>query len=86
MPADRLSWLLGYCMTRGGNANTGGKPRDHTQGLRLVATDLDWSAGQGPELRGPGESIVMAITGRAEAIDELAGSGVEVLAAQGATV
>jgi hypothetical protein len=37
------------------------------------------AAGEGPEVQGPSESILMAITGRAVALDELSGPGVEVL-------
>lgn len=48
-----------------------------TRGLRLVATDLDWSAGRGPEVRGPGEALLLAMTGRVDAVrDELTGDGV----------
>lgn len=45
------------------------------RGLRLVATDLDWSAGRGLEVRGPGESILMALAGRRDVVHELAGPG-----------
>ncbi|MGE2732583.1 maleylpyruvate isomerase family mycothiol-dependent enzyme [Mycolicibacterium vaccae] len=46
------------------------------RGLHLVATDLDWSAGQGPEVRGPGEALLLAMTGRGAAVrDELSGPG-----------
>jgi uncharacterized protein (TIGR03083 family) len=53
-----------------------------TRGLRLVATDLDWSAGRGPEVRGPGESLLMAISGRRGVVDELTGPGQPTLAAR----
>jgi uncharacterized protein (TIGR03083 family) len=47
----------------------------HRRGLRLVATDLDWSVGTGPEVTGTGEALLMAIAGRRVSIDELAGPG-----------
>ncbi|WP_066898348.1 maleylpyruvate isomerase family mycothiol-dependent enzyme [Mycolicibacterium houstonense] len=48
----------------------------HTRGLRLVATDLDWSAGRGPEIHGPGEALLLAMTGRVGAVAaELHGPG-----------
>ena len=50
------------------------------RGLRLVATDVDFSAGRGPEVRGPGEAVLMATAGRAAALGELSGPGSEVLA------
>lgn len=47
-----------------------------TRDLRLVATDLDWSVGRGPEVRGPGEALLLAMTGRRRVREELAGDGV----------
>ncbi|TQM13956.1 maleylpyruvate isomerase family mycothiol-dependent enzyme [Pseudonocardia kunmingensis] len=52
------------------------------RGLRLVATDLVWAAGRGPELRGPGEALLMAMAGRRGVVDELTGPGRDVLAAR----
>lgn len=47
-----------------------------TRGLRLIATDLNWSAGHGPEVNGPGEALLLAMTGRVEAVTtELHGPG-----------
>jgi hypothetical protein len=54
--------------------------RRDTRGLRLVATDLDWTHGQGPEVRGPGEALLMAIAGRKTALADLEGPGAPVLA------
>jgi uncharacterized protein (TIGR03083 family) len=52
-----------------------------TRGLRLVATDVDWTSGRGTaEVRGPGEAVLMAAAGRADALDELDGPGVATLA------
>jgi uncharacterized protein (TIGR03083 family) len=51
-----------------------------TRGLRLAPTDLDWASGRGPEVRGPGESILMAMAGRPDALDELSGPGLSTLA------
>lgn len=45
------------------------------RGLRLTATDLDWAAGRGPEVRGTGEALLMAMAGRAAVTDELEGRG-----------
>jgi len=52
----------------------------HVRGLRVVATDLDWAAGRGPEVRGPGEAVLMAIAGRAGIARELSGPGADRLA------
>jgi uncharacterized protein (TIGR03083 family) len=51
----------------------GGKQR--AAGLRLVATDADWSHGEGAEVRGPLVSLLVAVSGRAEALDDLTGPG-----------
>ncbi|MDT5257098.1 MAG: hypothetical protein QOD10_2178 [Mycobacterium sp.] len=45
------------------------------RGVRLVATDLDWAYGKGPEVRGSGEALLMAMAGRRAALDDLDGSG-----------
>jgi uncharacterized protein (TIGR03083 family) len=45
-------------------------------GLRLVGTDVDWSHGDGPEVTGPGLSLLLAMTGRAAGLDGLEGDGV----------
>ena len=45
------------------------------RGLRLVATDLDWSFGAGPEVRGTAEALLMVIGGRHGIVPELSGPG-----------
>jgi uncharacterized protein (TIGR03083 family) len=45
------------------------------RGVRLVASDVDWSYGRGPEVRGPGEALLMAMAGRRVALDDLDGPG-----------
>ena len=52
------------------------------RGVRLVASDLDWSHGRGPEVRGPGEALLMAMAGRRAALDDLDGPGKAKLAQQ----
>ncbi|WP_104524823.1 maleylpyruvate isomerase family mycothiol-dependent enzyme [Blastococcus atacamensis] len=47
------------------------------RGVRLVATDIDWTFGRGPELRGTGEAILMTVAGRGAALAELSGDGRE---------
>lgn len=47
-------------------------------GLRLVATDIDWSFGSGPSVEGPGEALIMSLTGR-PATSGLAGDGLDTL-------
>ena len=45
------------------------------RGVRLVATDLHWSAGKGDEVCGTGEALLMAMAGRRAALDDLEGPG-----------
>jgi uncharacterized protein (TIGR03083 family) len=45
------------------------------RGVRLVSTDVDWSHGKGPEVRGSGEALLMAMAGRPTALDDLQGPG-----------
>jgi uncharacterized protein (TIGR03083 family) len=64
-------------MFSGANFPVGAKKR--MAGLRVTATDLDWSHGDGPEVAGPGLALLMAVTGRAAGLDDLQGDGVDVL-------
>jgi uncharacterized protein (TIGR03083 family) len=57
-------------------------PKRRLAGLRLVATDQEWSWGEGPEVRGPSEAVAMAAVGRAVALADLGGPGVDVLRAR----
>lgn len=50
-------------------------------GHRLVATDVAWSRGDGPEVVGPVGSLLLLLTGRPVALDRLAGEGAERLRA-----
>jgi len=84
IPADRLASLLSYCMSPIGDGGLGVGCGSYKLGreFHLVATDIGWSGGQGLEVRGPGEAILMAINGRSEATDDREGSGVEILASR----
>ena len=62
---------------KGSNLLIGSK--DRIAGLALRATDAEWSHGTGPEVKGPIVSLVMAMTGRTVADDDLAGDGVATL-------
>ena len=47
------------------------------RGLRLEATDVDWTVGDGPVVRGPAQALLLLLTGRdAAALPALAGPGV----------
>jgi uncharacterized protein (TIGR03083 family) len=53
--------------------------RRRTRGLRFIATDVAWTRGDGPEVRGTGEAIIMAVAGRSAALGDLTGDGVNIL-------
>lgn len=54
-------------------------PKRRFAGLRLRATDQDWTWGDGAEVVGPSEALAMAMSGRGVALADLAGDGVRVL-------
>lgn len=72
IPADRLVAVLRH-------PDPFARPRTYTRGLRFVATDVEWSVGAGPEVRGPGEALALAAVGRPVALEDLTGDGVETL-------
>ncbi|GAA1023678.1 MULTISPECIES: maleylpyruvate isomerase family mycothiol-dependent enzyme [Amycolatopsis] len=53
--------------------------KGRVQGLRLVATDSDFSGGAGPLVSGSTLALIMAMTGRSPYLDDLDGDGVEIL-------
>ena len=67
--ADRV-WTMGWPFWA----------RHRLRGVRLLASDTDWSAGAGVELRGPIRMILLLLTGRtATALPYLSGLGVHTL-------
>jgi uncharacterized protein (TIGR03083 family) len=79
-PLDGLTVVLN--MLAGPNAHRGFVPRGRLAGLRLQATDVDWTSGEGELVSGPGASLAYAMAGRAVALDELRGPGVDTLRAR----
>ncbi|MEJ2889736.1 hypothetical protein [Actinomycetospora aeridis] len=74
IPADRLIAALDTAKT----APTIGAAKRINR-LTLTATDIDWSTGDGPEITGSGEALLMAIAGRRGITAELSGPGVATL-------
>lgn len=75
IPEERLVAALD--VAPGVNGFVGSKKR--AAGLRFAATDVAWKRGDGPEVTGSGEAILLALTGRPNVLDELAGEGVATL-------
>jgi len=78
IPGERVRTCLDYIV--GTNLAVGGKKR--AAGVHLVATDLDWTHGDGPEVRGTGEALLMVLNGRKDALKDLEGPGAETLTAR----
>lgn len=57
----------------------GGSVRKRIAGVRLVADDLEWSYGDGPEAHGSAESILMLLYARPVGPAELTGHGAETI-------
>jgi uncharacterized protein (TIGR03083 family) len=62
---------------KGSNLIIGTKKR--IAGLNLQATDLDWQHGSGPTVSGPLLALLLAMTGRKAALDDLSGDGIATL-------
>jgi hypothetical protein len=48
-------------------------------GYRLTATDTDWTRGQGLEIAGPIGALLLLLTGRTAALEQLTGEGADAL-------
>lgn len=55
------------------------RARRHICGVKLTASDVEWSHGSGPEVTGPAEALVMMMAGRMSALADLSGEGLDVL-------
>ncbi|KQW50958.1 hypothetical protein ASC77_25205 [Nocardioides sp. Root1257] len=77
---DDWRLVLDWLPTR--TASQGLVPPHRLDGLSLRATDQDWHWGDGAEVAGPSEALAMAVTGRAAALEDLAGPGLGVLGAR----
>ena len=78
-PEATMLMCLQKCAGVMGNTFIIGRKRRLARGLRLVATDMSWSIGRGPEISGTGEALLMAIAGRSAALADLAGPGLTIM-------
>jgi uncharacterized protein (TIGR03083 family) len=76
-PPEVWREVLGFLVTK--RAHPAFVRRGRLDGLRLRATDLEWSHGDGAEVAGPSEALALAALGRGVALGDLTGDGVEVL-------
>ena len=75
----RLRHALDFLVSRKSRIFT--KP-DRMAGLHLVSDDLEWSWGDGLEVRGKAQSVMMVLGGRTAMLDDLTGPGVPQLQAR----
>lgn len=76
-PAERVTAVLEFLT---GTRAVGFVPKGRLDGLRLVATDLPFAAGDGAEISGRAADLMMAAAGRPAVLPALTGSGVDLLA------
>jgi len=78
VPPEAMGAALAHYLGR--DSFTGGRTR--TRGLRLVCDDLGVSFGEGSDVTGPAHAILGAAVGRRALLSELAGPGLDELAAR----
>jgi len=74
-PAEHLTTLAELYKKTGAPL----RAKKRLDGLSMRATDVDWSTGAGPEVRGPCMSLILAMVGRTGALADCDGDGVETL-------
>ena len=82
VPASALGPLADFALATPWPMNVvvGGSARRRVAGVRLVATDTDWTHGSGPEVRASTEDLLLVLYGRTPRLADLSGAGVPVLA------
>jgi uncharacterized protein (TIGR03083 family) len=81
IPDDTSSESKLACCNMLKNSNFPLRTKSTIAGLRLRATDADWTCGSGPEVAGPMVALMMAMATR-PLVDSLRGDGVEILRAR----
>jgi uncharacterized protein (TIGR03083 family) len=74
VPADIALTLLPFLTSTRGQVGFG--KRGRLDGVTLRAVDVEWSHGDGPDVTGSAEALIMMMTGRSVAFDDLSGDGV----------
>lgn len=81
-PSSPEPELVGVALDFLAPGRPGFAPKRRLAGLRLVATDLDRTWGDGAELAGPGADLMLAVCGRRAGLAALRGPGAALLAAR----
>ena len=74
-PAEHLTTLADLYKKTGAPL----RAKKRLDGLRMRATDVDWSTGSGPEVTGSCMSLILAMVGREGALADCEGDGVDTL-------
>ena len=77
LASDHARAVLDFVTSR--KATRGFVRKGRLDGLGFTATDLDWSAGRGEPVAGAADDLILAMLGRAVALDALSGTGVAIL-------
>ncbi len=81
VPSDpaRLRWMADGMVGAGKPFHSAAR----VDGLRLIATDIDWHYGSGPEVTGPAAALILAGCGRRALDEQLEGAGLALLQGRG---
>jgi uncharacterized protein (TIGR03083 family) len=79
LPTQSATEATVACLDMYKNATfpVGGKKQ--VAGVRMIATDTDWSHGVGPEISGPAASLLLVMTGRDAGLESVSGEGVALM-------
>lgn len=81
LPPDQVAVAASHVFSYAGNKKSKVFKKLPYGGLRLRATDLDWSVGEGPEVQGRMTDLFLVLIGRPAGIAGLRGAGAEQLTA-----
>lgn len=81
MPVDAAATAATRVWTYRWPLSTAFGARFRLRGLELVASDVEWSGGEGARVEGPIEALLLLLTGRTAGFDRLSGRGVGQLGA-----
>lgn len=79
VPGDVSPEALRACLEMYSGAGFPVGTKKRIASLRLVAIDVGWSHGAGPEVTGPASALLLAMTGRAAGLGGLTGDGAAIL-------
>lgn len=85
MPVEAAATAATRVWTMRWPLDTAFRARSRLAGTQLTATDTDWSVGEGPQVAGPIEALLLLLTGRSVSLRRLSGPGADRLRNPGDT-